>query len=107
MGKTQGSTTWHGRYTRRDHDRALNTLLKDIKRHPDPQTGRMTIEHRRRRALWALQQYALAGQYGADDTATTLASDLLADLLHLNDAGMVNFAQALDMARIHHTEEAR
>jgi len=109
MGKTQGSTTsktWHGRYTRGDHDRALGRLLKDIKQHPDAATGEPTNEQRRRRALWALQQYAtLTGDKHAP--VQQHAADLLADLLHLNDAGLVNFSNALDMARIHHAEEAK
>lgn len=87
-------------------EQALRRLLKDIKNHPDPETGEPTNEQRRGRATYTLSRYS--DTIGDPDAGyQSLASDLLTDLMHLADAGVIDFEQALGKARIHHTDEAR
>lgn len=93
-------------YTPAEHERALNRLLRDIRNHPDPETKEPTNEHRRRRALWAVAQYARAAE-NEPDCLDTQVIDLLTDLLHVNDARLIDFHRDLDRARINHTQEAR
>lgn len=106
---TMTTSSWADRYTEGEHGAALKRLNHDLK-HLDEEEGETgsALANRRRsmRALSLLLRYAKMEGLGCDEMQSA-AGDVLANLLHLSDTGLIDFEAALHMGRIHHNEEAR